>query len=72
MRRDPDRDKRDWIADFEAAARRSLPVHVNNSFLHTYKPILDDAPFRAFGSLEEYRRWCEENVPSWLGYGRTL
>jgi hypothetical protein len=61
----------DWRADFEAAARRPLPQRFRYSFLHTYKPVLDDAPFRAFESLEAYRRWCAENLPSWLGYGRV-
>jgi len=24
----------------------------------------------SFDSMAEYRRWCEENLPEWLGYGR--
>ena len=27
-------------------------------------------PFRAFATMADYRRWCEENLPDWLGYGR--
>jgi len=30
--------------------------------------VLDDAPFRAFDTTADYRRWCEENLPDWLGY----
>ncbi len=60
----------DWIADFEAAARRTLEQRINYSFFRTYWPVLDDAPYRAFDPMEEYRRWCEVNLPSWLGYGR--
>ncbi len=60
----------DWLEEFEAAARRSLETRINYSFIHTYKPVLDDAPYRSFETMEEYRRWCEENLPSWLGYGR--
>ena len=41
------------------------------AFIRTYKPVLDDAPYRAFDTMEAYRQWCEENVPSWLGYGRV-
>jgi hypothetical protein len=63
---------REWIADFEAAARRSLRQRMDYSFLYTYKPVLDDAPFRAFDTMEDYRRWCEDHLPSWLGYGRAL
>jgi hypothetical protein len=61
----------DWLADFEAAARRPLAQRFRYAFIHTYKPVLDDAPFRAFNSTEEYRCWCEENLPDWLGYGRV-
>ena len=61
---------REWLEEFEAAARRSLETRLRYAFIHTYKPVLDDAPYRAFDTMEEYRRWCEENLPDWLGYGR--
>jgi hypothetical protein len=61
----------DWLAEFEAAAARPLAVRVKYAFIKTYKPVLDDAPYRSFDSMEEYRRWCEQNLPSWLGYGRV-
>jgi hypothetical protein len=61
----------DWLADFEAAACRPLETRFRYAFIHTYKPVLDDASYRAFGSMEEYRRWCEANLPDWLGYGRV-
>jgi hypothetical protein len=64
--------KPEWIADFEAAARRTLAERVNYAFIKTYKPVLDDAPFRSFDTMEEYRRWCEENLPRWLGHGRSV
>jgi hypothetical protein len=60
-----------WFEEFEAAARRSLETRMRYSFIHTYKPVLDDANYRSFDTMEEYRRWCEENLPSWLGYGRV-
>jgi hypothetical protein len=61
----------DWFEEFEAAARRSLETRIRYSFIHTYKPVLDDATYRSFETMEDYRRWCEENLPSWLGYGRV-
>ena len=67
----PDPIPEDWIADFEAAARRHLEVHMRNSFIKTYKPVLDDAPYRSFDTMEDYRRWCEAELPDWLGYGRV-
>lgn len=60
-----------WRQEFEAAARRPLATRLRYAFIHTYKPILDDAPYRAFATMEEYRAWCEKNLPSWLGYGRV-
>jgi hypothetical protein len=62
---------REWLEEFEAAARRPLRERFRYAFIRTYKPVLDDAPFRAFDTMEDYRRWCEENLPEWLGYGRV-
>jgi len=67
-----------WLEEFQAAARRSLATRMKYAFIHTYKPVLDDEPFRAFDTMEEYRRWCEAIfrsasfwLPDWLGYGRV-
>jgi len=60
----------DLLEEFEAAARRSLPQRWRYAFIHTYKPVLDDAGYRSFDSMEEYRRWCAQNLPTWLGYAR--
>ena len=62
---------REWIEEFEAARRRSLKTRLRYAFVRTYKPVLDDAPYRSFDTMEDYRRWCEENLPDWLGYGRV-
>jgi hypothetical protein len=61
----------DWLADFEAAARRPLALRMKYAFIKTYKPVMDDAQFRSFNTTAEYRKWCEENLPDWLGYGRV-
>ena len=42
------------------------------AFVSTYKPVLDDARYRAFDSMTAYRAWCEAHLPSWLGYGREV
>jgi hypothetical protein len=60
-----------WLAEFEAAAKRPLSMRIRYGFIHTYKPVLYDATYRSFNSMAEYRQWCEENLPSWLGYGRV-
>lgn len=62
---------RAWWEEFEAARRRPLPLRFRYAFIRTYKPVLDDAKFRAFDTTADYRRWCEENLPDWLGYGRV-
>ena len=61
----------DWLAEFEAAARRPLPLRMKYAFIRTYKPVMDDEKFRAFDTMEQYRQWCEKNLPDWLGYGRV-
>lgn len=61
----------EWLEEFEAAARRKLEERFRYSFIKTYKPVMDDESFRAFDTTADYRRWCEENLPSWLGYGRV-
>lgn len=67
----PESIPREWREEFEAAARRPLTQRMRYAFIHTYKPVLDDAPFRAWESTAQYRSWCERNLPDWLGYGRV-
>jgi hypothetical protein len=61
----------EWLAEFEAAARRPLEQRLRYAFIKTYKPVMDDARYRSFETMEEYRRWCDANLPSWLGYSRV-
>lgn len=60
-----------WLDEFDAAAKRPLRTRVRYAFIKTYRPVLDDEPFRAFDTMEDYRRWCESHLPDWLGYGRV-
>ena len=62
---------KEWEAEFEAAVRRSLEQRMKYAFIKTYKPVLDDARFCAFDTMEDYRKWCDENLPYWLGYSRV-
>ena len=48
----------EWLAEFEAAARRPLSVRLRYAFIKTYKPVLDDASYRSFDTMADYRRWC--------------
>ena len=57
--------------EFEAMAKRSVQQRIHYGFIKTYRPLLDDEPYRSFESMEEYRNWCQENLPGWLGFGRV-
>ena len=61
--------ERQWREEFEAASRRPLEQRMRYAFIKTYKPVLDDAPWRVFGTMREYREWCARELPDWLGYG---
>jgi hypothetical protein len=64
---------RDELADFRRQCERNLERSVLDrmryGFNYVYKPVLDDAEWRSFDSMEEYRQWCRENLPKYLGYG---
>lgn len=64
-RRVPD----DLVKAFDAAWERGLERRIDYSFIKTYKPVMDDSPFRAWNTTAEYREWCDRNLPRWLGYG---
>jgi hypothetical protein len=68
---DVDAERRAWEEEFAAAKRRPLAQRIRYAFVRTYKPVLDDAPYRSFDSMADYRHWCETQLPSWLGYGRV-
>ncbi len=60
---------KEWEREFDAAARRSFRERMRYAFVHTCKPVLDDAPYRSFDTMTQYRQWCKENLPEYLGYG---
>jgi hypothetical protein len=44
----------EWLAELEAAARRPLETRFRYAFIQIYKPVLDDASFRAFDTTADY------------------
>jgi hypothetical protein len=48
--------------------RRKLEDRIKYGFHRVYKPVLDDAPYRVFDTMEEYRIWCDRHLPRYLGY----
>ncbi len=59
----------DFRAQCERNLERSVADRMRYGFNYVYKPVLDDAEWRSFDTMEEYRRWCRENLPKYLGYG---
>ena len=64
---------KDELSDFRAQCERnlarSLAERMRYGFCSVYKPVLDDAEWRSFDSMAEYREWCREHLPVYLGYG---
>lgn len=58
-------------AEFAHALKRSVRERLRRGVVHTYKPVIDDAPYRIFQTMQDYARWCERRLPPWLGYGKT-
>ncbi len=60
------------MEDFKEQCRRqlkrSLAQRLKYGFFRQYKPVLDDAPFRVFNTMAEYREWADKNLPEYLGY----
>ncbi len=47
-------------------------MRIKYGFCHVHKPGLDDEPCRSFATMAEYRAWCEQELPAYLGYGRPI
>lgn len=57
--------------EFELSLMRSVWERVDRGFIKTYKPIIDDAPYRFFNRIEDYKNWCNKKLPGWMGYGKA-
>lgn len=69
MRQAPDDEA--WREQCRAQLKRDVLTRIRYGFCHVHKPVLDDGPDRAFATMAEYRAWCEESLPEYLGYGRA-
>ena len=68
MRNKQHDDMKAWRAQCRRQLKRSLKDRLDYGFVYTYKPVMDDAPSRVFDTMEEYRKWCSDNLPEYLGY----
>ncbi|MBI2752873.1 MAG: hypothetical protein HYX46_05085 [Betaproteobacteria bacterium] len=62
------------LEDFRMQCRRQLarPVseRVRFGFFRNPNPVRDSDRNRSFGSMQEYRRYCEQAYPAYFGYAR--
>jgi hypothetical protein len=62
----------DWKEQCREHLRRPLKERLRAVWPVKRKriPVLDDATYRSFETMEEYRTWCQQNLPEYLGYAR--
>ena len=53
---------------FEFYSKLTVEQRIERGFIRTYRPVLDDAPYRSF-TIAEYKKWCNECLPKFLGMG---
>jgi hypothetical protein len=71
MKRSDQQTEEDFREQCRRQMDRPLALRMKYGFWRTYKPVLDDAPWRSFDSMADYRAWCEANLPEYLGYKRA-
>lgn len=47
---------------------RPLEARMKYGFCRVNRPVLDEPGVRIFASTQEYREWCAENLPAYLGF----
>jgi hypothetical protein len=57
-----------WRDQCRQQLQRDVLTRIKYGFCHVHKPVLDDPPDRAFVTMKDYRRWCDESLPAYLGY----
>ena len=52
-----------WRDQCRRQLERDVVTRIKYGFCHVHKPVLDDAPVRAFATMAEFRRWCDRALP---------
>jgi hypothetical protein len=47
---------------------RPIEARMEYGFCRVHRPVLDTPGVRVFSSTREYREWCAENLPAYLGF----
>jgi hypothetical protein len=61
----------DFKHECELTIGMSVEDRIRHGFTYENEPSPDNARWRSFDSMKEYRRWCDENLAKELGYGRS-
>lgn len=48
--------------------QKDVATRIKYGFCYVPKPVLDDAPYRVFEKMSDYREWCHRELPRYLGY----
>jgi hypothetical protein len=54
--------------DFSDGLSRTVCERIQLGFIAMKLPVIDEVPYRIFTTTKEYRKWANENTPTWLGY----
>ena len=58
------------MLDFLDGVSRSVDERITLGFIPLKLPVIDEAAYRIFETMKEYREWSEQNLPAYLGYYR--
>ena len=50
----------------------SVEERIRRGFCLEKRRVPGDRTNRSFATMEDYRRWCEENLPEHLGFRRVV
>lgn len=54
--------------DLRDGLSRTVEERIELGFIPMKMPVIDEAPYRIFDTMDEYRNWANKNLPKWLGY----
>lgn len=57
-----------FLLDFWDGLSRTIEERIEFGLVPLKLPVMDDASYRIFETMEEYRKWAERAMPPYLGY----
>jgi hypothetical protein len=59
------------MLDYEDGLSRTVHERISLGLLPLNLPVVNQAAYRIFETLEDYRLWSDTNMPAYLGYYRS-